>query len=64
MTKVYNLMFCLVHYHRSDSISGTDYVVNPLFLYLKVSRTTIGIQGCARFAKILLSARYCGVYPR
>ena len=27
--------------HRCDSIQGTDYIVNPLFLNLKVSRITI-----------------------
>ena len=28
-------------YHRRDSIQGTDYIANPFFLNLKVSRTTI-----------------------
>ena len=28
-------------YHRCDSIQGTDYIANPFFLNLKVSRTTI-----------------------
>ena len=27
--------------HRRDSIQGTDYIANPFFLNLKVSRTTI-----------------------
>ena len=27
--------------HRRDSIQGTDYIVNPFFLNLKVSRITI-----------------------
>ena len=27
--------------HKRDSIQGTDYIANPFFLNLKVSRTTI-----------------------
>ena len=27
--------------HRCDSIQGTDYIANPFFLIIKVSRTTI-----------------------
>ena len=27
--------------HKCDSIQGTDYIANPFFLNLKVSRTTI-----------------------
>ena len=57
-----SLYGCLVNLDRILFIRGLWAVL--VLLKFQVNSQNLGVQGCARFAKILLSIRYCGVSAR